>query len=57
MGLPTALLLAKADYLVNGYDIDKNKIEQLQNNQLPFQEKGLQDLFNQSKQNFHPSKN
>jgi len=55
MGLPTALLLAKADYLVNGYDIDKNKIEQLQNNQLPFQEKGLQDLFNQSKQNFHPS--
>lgn len=55
MGLPTALLLAKADYLVNGYDIDKNKIEQLQNNQLPFQEKGLQDLFNQAKQNFHPS--
>jgi UDP-N-acetyl-D-mannosaminuronic acid dehydrogenase len=55
MGLPTALLLAKSGYTVQGYDIDEKKIQLLQNQQLPFQEKGLQDLFKQAKHNFHPS--
>jgi UDP-N-acetyl-D-mannosaminuronic acid dehydrogenase len=55
MGLPTALLLAKSGYTVLGYDIDEKKIQLLQRKELPFDEKGLQKLFEQAKHNFHPS--
>jgi len=55
MGLPTALLLAKAKYTVYGYDIDPKKINLLKNNILPFEEKGLKRLYQQAKKNFHPT--
>lgn len=48
MGLPTALLLAKSGIKVFGFDIDKEKIKQLNNKILPFQENGLQELFNEA---------
>lgn len=55
MGLPTALLLAKAGYKVKGYDIDQIKIKLLKQKKIPFKEKGLLTLFNHSKNNFYPS--
>ena len=54
MGLPTALLLAKEGYTVYGYDIDKKRIELLQNNILPFEEKGLTTVYEEAKNHFHP---
>jgi UDP-N-acetyl-D-mannosaminuronic acid dehydrogenase len=55
MGLPTALLLARAGNNVHGYDIDKRKIDCLQNNTLPFEENGLQALYDEAKHHFFPS--
>ena len=55
MGLPTALLLAKSGNNVKGYDIDKRKIQLLQNKKLPFEEPGLERLFQQVMHNFHAS--
>lgn len=55
MGLPTALLLAKSGYKVQGYDIDEKKINILQNGILPFEEKDLKKLYQLAKKNFHPS--
>ena len=55
MGLPTALLLAKSGNSVKGYDIDKRKIQLLQNKKLPFEEPGLERLFQQAMHNFHAS--
>lgn len=54
MGLPTALLLAKQKYTVYGYDIDPKQINLLKKNILPFEEKGLKELYRQSKKHFHP---
>jgi len=45
MGLPLALLLTKAGYKVKGYDINEEKIEILNQGKLPFDEKGLNELF------------
>ncbi len=58
IGLPTALLLARAGYQVFGFDIDKNHIHMLINGVLPFDEPGLQNLFCHSnvKKNFKPIK-
>jgi UDP-N-acetyl-D-mannosaminuronic acid dehydrogenase len=55
MGLPTGLLLAKAGYKVQGYDIVEKKIKMLQNDILPFEEKGIEKLFQQAKKNFEAS--
>ena len=55
MGLPTALLLAKGGYQVKGYDIDADKIQLLQNQILPFEEKGLETLFHEASMNFSAS--
>ena len=55
MGLPTALLLANAGYKVYGFDINQQKISMLKNGILPFKEKGLKKLYQQSTKNFHPS--
>lgn len=54
MGLPTALLLAKTGLNVYGYDIDKEKIGNLQRGILPFEEKELPDLFKQAQHHFVP---
>lgn len=54
MGLPTALLLARSGITVNGYDIDRKKIELLKQGKLPFEEPGLQGLFEEAKQFFVP---
>lgn len=52
MGLPTALLLAKSGYEVIGYDIIREKAEMLNRGQLPFEEKGLRELFAEAAKNF-----
>ncbi len=52
MGLPTGLLLAKSGYNVRGYDIDEEKIIQIQQGILPFDEKELSSLFIEAKDNF-----
>ena len=54
MGLPTALLLARSKISVFGYDIDTAKIERLKQGILPFEEKGLADLFEKGKDFFEP---
>lgn len=54
MGLPTALLLARSGYTVYGYDVDKKKIEQLLKGIIPFEEKGLKELYTEAKNNFKP---
>lgn len=45
MGLPTASLLANADYEVIGFDIDQRKIEKLNQGVCPFEEPGLPEIF------------
>lgn len=52
MGIPTALLLAKSGYEVVGYDVIKEKAEMLNRGQLPFEEKGLKELFAEAGKNF-----
>lgn len=52
MGIPTALLLAKSGYEVVGYDVIKEKAEMLNRGQLPFDEKGLKELFKEAGKNF-----
>lgn len=54
MGLPTALLLARSGITVYGYDIDKGKIQGLQNGMLPFEEQGLSDCFKEAQNHFVP---
>ena len=57
IGLPTALLLANAGHRVIGIDVDKVKIEKLNNEILPFKEKGLEELFNKANSNFTATTN
>ena len=45
IGLPTACLFANAGYEVIGADINQETIEKLNQAKLPFEEKGLEDLF------------
>jgi UDP-N-acetyl-D-mannosaminuronic acid dehydrogenase len=52
MGLPTALLLAKAGCQVVGYDIDQEKVELLNKGQIMFEEQGIKELFSQARPNF-----
>ncbi len=54
MGLPTALLLARSEIHVYGFDIDTNKIDLLKKGRLPFEEKGLDSLFDEAKEYFTP---
>lgn len=51
IGLPTACLLADAGYQIVGVDTDINKLQQLKNGQLPFDEPGLKELFERSRPN------
>ncbi len=52
MGLPTALLLAKAGHNVIGFDIDKDKVSRLNRGIISFKEKGLKELFKEAKNEF-----
>lgn len=45
VGLTTAICLSSLNHKVTIYDIDKGKIEQIQNKQMPFFENGLQNLL------------
>lgn len=55
IGLPTALLFAASGHEVVGVDIDKRKVELLNSGKLPFQEPGLEELFEKAKNNFRVS--
>ena len=53
MGLPTALLIAKlGQYEVVGYDKSQSKLETLSRGQLPFDEPGLDELFQTARSRF-----
>jgi UDP-N-acetyl-D-mannosaminuronic acid dehydrogenase len=45
IGLPTACLFANANHEVIGIDINQKTIEKLNNKELPFEEEGLEELF------------
>lgn len=49
IGLPTSLLIANSGIKTLGFDIDKNKIGNLNKGKLFFEEKGLRRLFNEVK--------
>ncbi|MEM2110233.1 MAG: nucleotide sugar dehydrogenase [Candidatus Odinarchaeota archaeon] len=51
IGLPTACLIANAGHEVIGVDIKKQVITTLKAGKLPFEEKGLDELFNNVKNN------
>lgn len=51
MGLPMALLLNRAGYRVTGVDVNTEKIKLLSAKVLPFEEAGLQELFDEVKNN------
>jgi UDP-N-acetyl-D-mannosaminuronic acid dehydrogenase len=55
IGLPTSLLLANAGYDVIGIDVNSKIIEKLNNGALPFEEPGLDDLFEKTKNKFKVS--
>lgn len=51
IGLPLAAVMANAGISTIGYDLDKHKIKDLNNNKLPFYEKDLLQIFINSKKN------
>ncbi|MCB9025422.1 MAG: UDP-N-acetylglucosamine 2-epimerase (non-hydrolyzing) [Bdellovibrionaceae bacterium] len=48
MGLPFSCLLAEAGHKVNGFDIDRNKVELIQQGKSPFEEAGMDNLLNRA---------
>lgn len=48
IGLPTALMLGASGNRVVGTDIDEERIKKLQKGQLPFEEKGINQLFTEA---------
>lgn len=55
IGLPNALLLASNGHEVVGVDIDDRKVATLQEDILPFEEPGLEELFAKAKRKFRAS--
>jgi UDP-N-acetyl-D-mannosaminuronic acid dehydrogenase len=55
IGLPNALLLARAGHKVLGIDIRKDIVDKLTAGMLPFDEPGLPELFEKAKANFRAS--
>ncbi len=49
IGLPTALMFASHDVEVIGTDFNKELVYELQKGKVPFEEKGLKELFNNAK--------
>ncbi len=54
IGLPTALLFAQ-NFKVIGVDVNETIINTLQKGELPFEEKGLLELYNKVKEYFKPT--
>ena len=55
IGLPNALLLARAGHEVLGVDIRKDVVEKLNGKELPFEEPGLPELFAEAGDGFRAS--
>ena len=55
IGLPTALLLANAGNKVVGVDINNKIVDKLNSGELPFEEPGLDELYNKARNNFTAS--
>ena len=55
IGLPTSLLLADAGYDIIGIDIDTRIVNTLSKGNLPFEEPGLDDLFQRARNKFKVS--
>lgn len=55
IGLPTSLLLADAGYDIIGVDVDAEIVNTLSNDNLPFEEPGLNDLFKRARNKFKVS--
>jgi UDP-N-acetyl-D-mannosaminuronic acid dehydrogenase len=55
IGLPNALLLARAGNEVVGVDVKKDVVVALNNGDLPFEEPGLEELFEEAAPNFRAS--
>jgi len=51
IGLPTACLFANAGYEVVGIDVNEEIVDKLNQGKLPFEEKGLEELFAKSRSN------
>jgi len=45
MGFPMSLLLAKSGYKVVGFDVDIDKVAQIESKRIPFGEPGLKELY------------
>ncbi len=52
IGLPTSLLLADSGHEVIGVDVDDEIVNKLREEDLPFEEPGMRDLFENAKENF-----
>jgi len=52
IGLPTSLLLADSGHEVIGVDVDDEIVNKLREEDLPFEEPGMRDLFESAKENF-----
>ena len=52
IGLPTALLLASSGYKVKGIDINEKVVKAINKGRLPFNEPGMDDIFEKAKNNF-----
>ncbi|NTV22864.1 MAG: nucleotide sugar dehydrogenase [Nanoarchaeota archaeon] len=52
MGLPTALLFARAGHQVYGFDVNAEKIKTLKQGKMLFEEPGLLDLYKEGAGNF-----
>lgn len=48
IGLPTALMLAASGNEVVGTDYDAERVDMLNNSVIPFEEKGIEELYNQA---------
>lgn len=48
IGLPTALMFAASGNQIVGTDINKETVQKLQNGELPFEEKGMAELYEQA---------
>lgn len=46
IGLPTALFFAKSGYEVTGVDVIEATVNKLKNKEIPFEEPGMEELFN-----------
>lgn len=51
IGLPTALFFAKSGYQVTGVDVIESTVNMLKNKEIPFDEPGMEELYNDAYDN------